>query len=529
MRTSCIRLRANSRLAILFEDFLEICDGDMLAALLLAILVYWTDIKLAKKDTNLWIWKSHEDFQEDLMVDKPGMQPPHRTTISKKIDFLAAKDFIEWRKNPKLALDRTRHYLVHLPEVQAAIDRLPPIVSRKSDIRLLENRHSEEQASEAPSEYDANVEKPTYVECRKSDNAMSEKRHCIVEKPTSNTNDYNTEITDSEITEEGTYGANAPTHAHLIRNEYGELIEVPDDLAEKALASQRKVLDLPEPNIPTPAALSSEELHEKVDGAIIGVETVKRITDKHKAISDSHAAIRNDEEETKPRIPAVKLQAVAAGQVTSLPIPERQSTVLEHTPGTPAPLPLAVRATADRHGDATSDQAPRSLLPSEPAQADFPPAGSAASGATTAQASGRRSPVPKRPATSAPILTTEEQAVIDRWFVAMNKRYPLTDGLIKAAKLLAPCNPSVEDLKAVRGFCFTSNPEWFRDKRKGAVTLLDIAKNWEAWQSSNDQPQAPPIDEKPTDIYTAASLDKERNQRNIDKLKQKAAQHGHIL
>src|SRR5260221_553072 len=35
---------------------------------------------------------------------------------------------------------------------------------------------------------------------------------------------------------------------------------------------------------PTPADLSSEELHEKVDGAIIGVETVKRITDKHKAV-----------------------------------------------------------------------------------------------------------------------------------------------------------------------------------------------------------------------------------------------------
>src|SRR6266849_191789 len=74
VRTSCIRLRANSRLAILFEDYLEICNGDMLEALLLAILVYWTDIKLAKKDTNLWIWKSHQDFQEDLMVDKPGMK-----------------------------------------------------------------------------------------------------------------------------------------------------------------------------------------------------------------------------------------------------------------------------------------------------------------------------------------------------------------------------------------------------------------------------------------------------------------------
>ncbi len=274
----------------------------------------------------------------------------------------------------------------------------------------------------------------------------------------------NRELDITENTDREVEGANAPTPAHLIRNEYGELIEVPDDLAEKALASQRKVLDLPEPNIPTPADLSSEELHEKVDGAIIGVETVKRITDKHKAVRPANetpyhiaiAAIGNDgDEETKPRLEAVKigathattdhsprpglssgrargsaaddrdsvvgrldempgqavkLQAVAAGQapiVTSLPIdndPSQQSTV-SHTPGTPAPLPLAVGVAdaTSRHGDAGSVQATsRSLLLSETAQADFPPAaGSAASGATTAQASGDHvtpaSNIPKRP------------------------------------------------------------------------------------------------------------------------------------
>src|SRR6266702_3459403 len=87
MRTSSIRLRANARLAILHEDFLEICDGNMLAAMLLSILVYWTDVKVAKKDENLWVWKSHEDFQEDLMFDKPGMKPPHRKTNNAKSDL----------------------------------------------------------------------------------------------------------------------------------------------------------------------------------------------------------------------------------------------------------------------------------------------------------------------------------------------------------------------------------------------------------------------------------------------------------
>src|SRR5260221_10043017 len=91
-------------------------------------------------------------------------------------------------------------------------------------------------------------------------------------------------------------------------------------------------------NAPTPADLSSEELHEKVDGAIIGVETVKRITDKHKAVQPNETpyhiagAIGNDvEEEDTAKMPAVSKQAVAAGQAPSpLDAPVRQSTVLRN-------------------------------------------------------------------------------------------------------------------------------------------------------------------------------------------------------
>src|SRR5258708_5160525 len=146
----------------------------------------------------------------------------------------------------------------------------------------------------------------------------------------------NTQVSSQE--EEGTYGANAPTHADISHQR---------EIVEKRITHPRI------------EAVSAEML------------------------SDSHAAIGNEDEQrlntpgrlTLPSKPAVKLQAVAAGQtpiVTSLPIdddPSRQSTVSQ-TPGTV--------------------QASRSLLPSEPAQADFPPAGSAASGTTTAQASGRR-------------------------------------------------------------------------------------------------------------------------------------------
>src|SRR5258708_4982354 len=114
-------------------------------------------------------------------------------------------------------------------------------------------------------------------------------------------------------------------------------------------------------------------------------QEVQRITDKHKAVQPNETsyhiaggAIGNERVDTPGRLtlpskPAVKLQAVAAGQapIASLPIdaPVRQSTV-SHTPGTPAPLPLAAGTAGvlSRHGDAGKDQA--SLpLDSEPAPA----------------------------------------------------------------------------------------------------------------------------------------------------------------
>src|SRR6266568_1269749 len=198
MRTSCIRLRAKSRIAILFEDFLEILGGNMLAAMLLAILVYWTDVKIGKKDSNLWIWKSHADFQEYLMFDKEGMKPPHRTTIKSALDLLVEKKFVYRRKNSKMPLDQTKQYLVDQTAVQAAIDALPPIVvlptleSRNSDIALSNKQQS-----------------------------LSENRQCNAEKPTSNTNDYSTEITESVITEEReSVVASAPTAPAFPEPEY---------------------------------------------------------------------------------------------------------------------------------------------------------------------------------------------------------------------------------------------------------------------------------------------------------------------
>lgn len=189
MRTSSIRLRANARLAILHEDYLEICDGNMLAAMLLSILIYWTDIKISKKDENFWVWKSHQDFQEDLMFDKPGMKPPHRTTIKTALDLLINKEYVQWRRNPKMPLDQTRQYLIDSKAIQKAIDALPPIVVKPT----MQSQNNDNGMSN-------------------NQQSLSENQQCNDGIPTSNTNDYYTEITNPEITKD-TYSLSSESDA----------------------------------------------------------------------------------------------------------------------------------------------------------------------------------------------------------------------------------------------------------------------------------------------------------------------------
>ena len=226
-----------------------------------------------------------------------------------------------------------------------------------------------------------------------------------------------------------------------------------------------------------------------------------------KAVSDSHAAIGNERVDTPGRLtlpskPVANKQAVAAGQVTSLPIPERQSTVSEHTPGTPAPLPLAA-GTADvssRHGDAGSDQATsRSLLlDSEPAQADFPPAGSAASGATTAQASGFVPP--KRPRGKQPVVSLSLMgSQVMQWIGEIRGAKPrMTSGNVRACNALAECDGmSKEALAAYFASIEAQNREVDLLTAAGEtgndkVGFLSFESNWPKLKRKLNGSHAPP-------------------------------------
>src|SRR5438034_4579538 len=155
MRKSCIVQRKNSRLIVLHEDYIEICDGNMVAAMILSILIYWTDVKLAQREqeqeqrkatgediplTPLWIWKSQEGFQHDLLVDKPGMRQVHRSTIAAAINLLKDKKFIQQRRNPHNNIDRTQQYLIEQDAINEAIKALPDCI--KSVTRMSENVQS---------------------------------------------------------------------------------------------------------------------------------------------------------------------------------------------------------------------------------------------------------------------------------------------------------------------------------------------------------------------------------------------------
>lgn len=393
MRTSCIRLRAKSRIAVLYEDFLEICSGNMLAAMLLAILVYWTDVKISKKDSNLWIWKSHTDFQEDLMFDKPGMKPPHRVTIKAALDLLVEKKFVYRRKNPKMALDQTKQYFIDTEAIQSAIDALPSIVEKVT----LESRNHDNGMSE-------------------NEQSLSKNRQCNVEIPTSNTSDYSTVITDSEITD--SEGANSAAHDALTP-------------ARAALSSLKKAVDEALEDTAKRAAVRAPKGDAK-DAAVHGARDRGGVDSATGQVGGGDGAVR--------AVPAV----------SDCPDPAAVSAVLAVRPGEALAPAHAVRGAtgpSQSSGGATHPQAGTAAV--------LPRNGTA----SESRAPGGRSHTPARPKMERPQLTLEGNQVKgwleDIWGVTISQRAG-----------------NVKDLNDLGALCDVS-----RDSLDTTITFLE-AKKW---------------------------------------------------
>lgn len=133
MKQGCIEHRAKSRLVILHADYLEICDNDSAAAILLKILEYWTNNKidaqeqgaednirrkqagLEPREYELWIYKSGKQFLEDAL----GLLKEH--DVVRGLEILLNKGYIQRRHNPKFHWDRTWQYLLNISTVQNAL------------------------------------------------------------------------------------------------------------------------------------------------------------------------------------------------------------------------------------------------------------------------------------------------------------------------------------------------------------------------------------------------------------------------
>jgi hypothetical protein len=133
----------------------------------------------------------------------------------------------------------------------------------------------------------------------------------------------------------------------------------------------------------------------------------------------------------------------------------------------------------------------------------------------------------RKPATEEPEpVLPEAIRILDDWDALQRKPVPRTERLIASAKALVPRNPTREELKGCRDWLPTTDrpgKPWYR---LHGVGLWDIAEKIGQWDSLEGMaiepvPLADIAPKKPMDIYTAASLDPERSQRNYERLRAK--------
>jgi len=132
------------------------------------------------------------------------------------------------------------------------------------------------------------------------------------------------------------------------------------------------------------------------------------------------------------------------------------------------------------------------------------------------QTNGTAFPVPKRTKPQSNIMDTlpseEARRIMNDWDSIFSRPCTRTENHIKAAELLVPCHPTKDDLSDIRKFCYSSNPKWYRDK---GVSLQDVAKNFDKWQSHQEAPKPekePSNEHKASNFYTLDALIERQNQ-----------------
>ena len=159
-RIQSITFRQYSRVILLRQDYLEICNGEHCPAFVLAQHQYWHEVKIGSvmqaiehnqaaaagnqppaQDTELWVYKSQPQMQDELM-DLYGERK-----IADAYGLLQTKGFLRSRNNPLYRWDRKKQWLFMTINVQTAINQLPPILAPILDTQEAESIPAEMRTS----------------------------------------------------------------------------------------------------------------------------------------------------------------------------------------------------------------------------------------------------------------------------------------------------------------------------------------------------------------------------------------------
>lgn len=143
-RVSCIEHRARSPFVMLRRDYMALCDNDACAAMLVSVFEHWTNTRLNSKEErggDIWIYRSREQLRDQDLCGAFGLE-----RIDKALLDLRVVGLLTRRNNPDAGWDRKWQYLLSVPAVQRAINRLNTHSLESEDGAL----ESEDASSESP-------------------------------------------------------------------------------------------------------------------------------------------------------------------------------------------------------------------------------------------------------------------------------------------------------------------------------------------------------------------------------------------
>ena len=134
-RTLCIVTPASDPVFVAHKSFVQICDNNFCAAVVLSQMMYWHEVKTAHKtqakatndqmvtvgekptqNTDFWVWKSVAELHNEFF----GCFGT--SSIRDAIKLLLTKRFLAERNNPINKWDRRKQYLFQVENVQTAIN-----------------------------------------------------------------------------------------------------------------------------------------------------------------------------------------------------------------------------------------------------------------------------------------------------------------------------------------------------------------------------------------------------------------------